>query len=175
MTTPTLTSQVPAVIDYLVAAAKASTLLGANPTAPVSVFDGPQPPRLTQDLQSVLWIGADPANLGDVAADADQTWAWMDHARTRDEDGVIVCAAQHWSGDTTVKTHRDGAAAIVAGVELLLRGDTLTGGPGDASMGGLVMWSGASGPYQWYPRQVAGGALMLVVFRITYRARLTTS
>lgn len=166
----TTTSQVPAVTDWLVAAAQVSAAL-----AGVSVFDGPQPPVATQAIQQVLWIGADPANLGDAAAEADQDWPVMDHARTRDENGVIVCAAQHWSGDTTVKTHRDGAAAIVAAVELLLRGDTLTGGPGDASMGGLVMWSQVAGPYQWYPRQVAGGTAMLVVFRITYRARLVTT
>jgi hypothetical protein len=174
VTTPTLTSRVPQVTDWLVQAAEASTLLGANPTAPVSVFDGPQPPASTQDLERVLWIGANPASLTEAGADADQDWPVMDHARTRDEDGAVECAAQHWSGDTANKTHRDGAAAIVAGVELLLRGDTLTGGPGDASMGGLVMWSGVSGPYAWYPRQVASGALMLVTFRITYRARLTT-
>lgn len=166
----TTTSQVPAVTDWLVNACQGSAALSA-----VTVADGPQPPAATQDMQQVLWIGADPASLGDVAAEADQDWPVLDHARTRDENGTITCAAQHWSGDTTIKTHRDGAAAIVAAVELLLRGDTLTGGPGDASMGGLVMWSGVSGPYQWYPRQVASGALVLVVFRITYRARLTTS
>jgi hypothetical protein len=170
----TTTSQVPAVTDWLFAAAQASASLGAA-SPQVYVFDGPQPPAATQSLERVLWIGADPANPGDAAAEADQDWPVMDHARTRGENGVITCAAQHWSGDTTVKTHRDGAAAIVAAVELLLRGDTLTGGPGDASMGGLVQWSGVAGPYQWYPRQVAGGTAMLVVFRVTYRARLVTT
>jgi len=166
----TTTSQVPAVTDWLVAAAAASPSLSG-----VSVFDGPQPPAATQAINQVLWIGADPANPADMAAEATQNWPVLDHARTRDENAVIVCAAQHWSGDPAVKTHRDGAAAIVAAVELLLRGDTLTGGPGDASMGGLVMWSQAGGPFQWYPRQVASGTAMLVVFRITYRARLVTS
>jgi hypothetical protein len=168
------TTQVPAVTDYLVAAAKASPLLGAA-SPPAYVFDGPQPPVATQSLERVLWIGADPLNPEDIAAEATQNWPVMDHARTRDEDGSITCAAQHWSGDPASKVHRDGAAAIVAGVELLLRGDTLAGGPGDASMGGLVMWSGVDGPFQWGPRQVANGAAMLVTFRITYRARLTTS
>lgn len=170
----TTTSQVPAVTDYLVSAAKASPLLGAA-SPQVYVFDGPQPPAATQSLQRVLWIGADPANVNAMTAESVQAWAVMDHARTKDEDGDITCAAQHWSGDPSNKAHRDGAAAIVGGVELLLRGDTLTDSPGDASMGDLVMWSAVEGPFQWYPRQIANGTAMLAVFRITFRARLTTS
>jgi len=166
----TTTSQIPAVTDWLVNAAENAAALSG-----VSVFDGPQVPAATQSMESVLWIGADPASLSEATAEASQDWPVMDNARTRDEDGTITCSAQHWSGDTTIKTHRDGAAAIVAAVELLLRGTPRTGGPGDATMGGLVQWSGVSGPYAWYPRQVANGALMLVTFRITYRARLTTS
>jgi hypothetical protein len=166
----TTTSQVPAVTDWLVAAAQSSAAL-----SDVTVVDGPQIPAATQNRPQVLWIGADPASLNDAAAEAAQNWPVMDNARTRDEDGAITCAAQDWSGDTTISTHRDGAAAIVAAVELLLRGTPRVGGPGDATMGGLVMWSGVDGPYAWYPRQVANGALVLVTFRVTYRARLTTS
>lgn len=166
----TTTSQIPAVTDWLVNAAQTSDALSG-----VSVFDGPQVPAATQSMESVLWIGADPASLSEATGEADQMWPVMDNARTRDEDGVITCAAQHWSGDTTIATHRNGAAAIVAAVELLLRGTPRVGGPGDATMGGLVMWSGVAGPYAWYPRQVANGALVLVTFKITYRARLTTS
>jgi hypothetical protein len=170
----TTTSQTPAVIDWLVAAAKSSPLLGAA-SPQVYVFDGPQPPAATQSLERVLWIGANPALPNDDAAGSVQAWPVMDHARTRDEDGDVTCAAQHWSGDTANKVHRDGAAAIVAAVELLLRGDTLTGGPGDASMGGLAMWSSVDGPFAWYPRQMTTGLAWLVTFKITFRARLTTS
>jgi hypothetical protein len=172
---PTLTSLVPAVTDYLVTAATASPLLGANPTVKVSVFDGPQPPNATQGLERVLWIGADPAALGDAAAEAEQVFPVMDHARTRDEDGSVVIAAQHWNGSTDNKVHRDGAAAIIAGVELLLRGLPKDGGPGDTTMGDLVWWSEVTGPYAWRPRQVAGGALCLVTCFVTYHARLTTA
>lgn len=168
----TTTSAVPAVIDYLVAAAKASPLLGlASP--PVSVFDGPQPPVATQALPRVLWIGADATNPDATVADATQSWPVMDHARTKDEDTDIICSAQHWSGDPSNKVHRDGAAAIVAGVETMLRGDGSTG-PGDAKMGGLALWSGVD-VGQWTPRQVAGGVAWLVTFKIIYRARLITT
>jgi hypothetical protein len=175
VTTPTLTSQVAAVIDYLVTACEASALLGQNPTAPVQVFDGPQPPGVTQVFENVLWIGCDPSIPGTSVADASQDWPLLDHARTRDEDGTITCAAQHWSGDPSNQVHRDGAAAIVAGVELLLRGiPGDPGSPGDATMGGLVLWSGIDQFPVHAPRQAANGASWLIVFKIVYRARLTT-
>lgn len=169
----TTTSQVPAVIDYLVATAKTSSLLGqANPA--VSVFDGVQPPAATQALPQVLWIGADPTQPDGVFADGTQSFALLDHARTKDEDGIITCAAQHWSGDPSVKVHRDGAAAIVAGVETMLRGDAGVTGPGDAKMGGLVLWSGVD-VGRWQTRQLAGGVAVLVVFTVMFRARLVTT
>jgi len=168
----TTTSAVPAVIDWLVNAAKSSALLGAaNPA--VSVFDGVQPPVVTQALQRVLWIGCDAPNPDAVFADATQSWPVMDHARTKDEDGVITCSAQHWSGDPSVKVHRDGAAAIVAAVESLLRGDGSTG-PGDATMGRLVLWSGTD-VGRWETRQLAGGVAVLCTFTVIYRARLITT
>lgn len=168
-----MTSIVPQVIDYLVAAALASPSLGASTTAPVAVYDGPQPPGPGQQDVSALWIGADPAAPGDPVAEASQAFAVMDRARSRDEDGVIAITAQHWSGDTGNKVHRDGAAAIVAGVELLLRG-MQPEGPGDATMGGLAYWSQVEGPFAWHQRQVSTGALCLVTFHVTYRARLLT-
>jgi len=174
VSTPTLTSQVPAVTDWLVAAAQASTALGAD-SPQVYVFDGPQPPVATQSLERVLWIGASPLEADSATATATQAWPFIDHGRTRDEDGDITCAAQHWSGDTTAKTHRDGAAAIVGGVELLLRGIPADGGPGDLTMGGLVFWSSVDGPFDWTPRTIAGGYACLVTFKVSFRARLTTS
>jgi len=165
----TTTSQVPAITDYLVTTAQAWPSL-----AGVTVVDGPQPSKTLETIQKLLWIGADPAQPQDPAADDVQAWPVLDYARTKDEDGTVTCAAQDWSGDTSNKVHRDGAAAIVAGVELMLRGNPNQGGPGDASMGGLVLWSGVDA-HTWYPRQVSNGALCLVVFRIIYKARLVTS
>lgn len=164
------TSVVPAVIDYLVAQARAAPAL-----AGVMVVDGPQPSKSLQDIEQVLWIGADPADPGGDMAQADQKWPYSDKARTRDEDAVVVCAAQHWSGDTSNKVHRDGAMAIIAALDDLIRGDPSAGGPGDASMGGLVFWSGILGPYVFRPRQQGGGASMLVTFNVVYHARLLVS
>jgi hypothetical protein len=170
MTTPTITSKIPAVTDYLVQTAKAWPSLEG-----VSVFDGPQPSLNTQSLPLALWIGANAAQPGSATATAQQAWPLIDEGRTRDEDGDITCSAQHWSGDPSNKVHRDGVAAIVGAVELLLRGIPAAGGPGDLTMGGLVMWSSVDGPFEWTPRQVAGGTACLVTFTVSFRARLTTS
>lgn len=168
----TMTSVVPAVIDWLVAAAQASRRLG-QAVPPVAVFDGVQPPGGSQEAPRALWIAGDPASPSDPAAEAEQVFASGTRARNFDESGAIAMTAQHWTGSTDNKVHRDGAAAIVGGVELLVRG-LQPEGPGDATMGGLVFQSWVTGPFDWRPRQVSGGALCLVTFHVTYMTRLTT-
>jgi hypothetical protein len=171
----TTTSQIPAVTDWLVNAATVSTSLGASPSAPVVIHDGPAVTTDTLIQPLHLWIGWDQVTGGGAGASAVQGWPVLDRARTRDEDGVIVCTADAWSGVTVTKTQRDSCAAVVSAVELLLRGGGVGTDPGDASMGGLVLWSAVDGPYEWYPRQTPEGAGCACVFRITYRARLVTS
>lgn len=172
MTTPTITSRVPDVIDWLVNAAQTSAQLGASTTAPVIVVDGPPPTTDTYAEQLHLYIG-DVPDGSEASATASQNWPVLDHARTRDEDGDITLTADAWTGSSVMKTARDSCAAIVAAVELLLRGDGTTG-TGDATMGGLVLWAGVDGPYTWSQRQVQAGAGCTCVFRVVYRARLTT-
>jgi hypothetical protein len=171
MTTPTLTSRVPDVIDWLVSAAQNSPQLGAA-TPAVTVIDGPPPTTDTYSELLHLYIGDVPSS-DEAAATAAQTWPVLDHARTRDEDGDVTLTADAWSGSSNMKAVRDQAKAIIAAVELLLRGDGRTG-PGDATMGGLVMWSGVDGPYTWSQRQTQEGPGCTVTFRVVYRARLTT-
>jgi hypothetical protein len=169
----TTTTQVPAVIDYLVAAAQASTQLGqADPV--VVVLDGPQitDDTLTEPLH--LWVGYDPLNPGVAAATAAQDWPVLDHARTLDEDGEITCAAEAWSGTPVMKTQRDACDAIVAAVALLLRGTPAAGGPGDTQMGGLVFWSRVQAG-EWYQRPSQGGISVMHVFKVMYQARLVTT
>lgn len=162
----TTTSAVPGVIDYLVARATA-----ALPDA--TVFDGPQAAKSVLAIEEILWVGHDPMNPSGVAAEAVQSWPVEgDAGRTKDEDGTVTCTARHWSGDTTIKVHRDATAAIVAAVELLLRGLPQLGGPGDMSMGGLLLWSSVNADMQWYQRQLPNGAQVTCVFRIVYKARL---
>lgn len=173
----TTTSLTPQVIDYLVSACEASAQLGAAQPVPVIVHDGPEitGDDLAESLH--LWIGGLPQSAATavVTASADQDFAFSDQARTRDENGEVMCAADAWSGSTILKRQRDACHAIVSAVELLLRGYPGSGGPGDYTMGDLVLWSGVAGPYEWTPRQVQGGSGMLCTFKITYRGRLVTT
>ena len=169
---------IPAVTDYLMAQCTASVLLGESATAPVRVIDGP--PVTGDELaeQNLLYIGWDAVtgspSGGTLAADATQLWPFSDKARTRDEDASIVCTADAWTGGTVMQDARNACLAIVHGVDLLLRGDPSAGGPGDASMGGLVFWS-APDRFAWYPRQTPNGAGCACVFNVSYHARLLVS
>ena len=168
----TTTSLTPAVIDYLVTAATNSVSLGASVSAPVKIHDGP-PVNGEELIQPRhLYIGWDQV-AGGGEPSAVQAWPVLDKARTRDEDGTVICTADAWSGDTVMKTQRDACAAIVAAVELLLRGDGTTG-PGDARMGGLVFWS-AVDTMQWHYRQDPLRAGCACVFTVTFRSRLVTT
>jgi hypothetical protein len=168
----TTTSQVPAVLDYLVTAATAA-LAATDPKA--QVFDGPNPSKTLSGVERALWVGWNRQSQAEPASVATQDFAFIDSGRTRDEDGVIDMTARSWSGGAAVKAQRDICAQLVAAVELLLRGTPQAGGPGDASMGGLCLWSGVTGPFDWYPEQITGGVAVACVFRIAYRARLMTS
>lgn len=166
------TTQVPAVLDYLVAQCTASASIGAASPA-VIVLDGP---NITEDTLAEplhLWIGWDPLNQGEAAAQVNADWPVLDHAETLDETGEVVCAAEAWGGGAVVKTVRDQCDAIVGAVDLLLRGGPLGEGPGDTTMGGLVFWSRVSAG-SWYQRPSQSGISVMHVFRIVYQARLTS-
>jgi hypothetical protein len=172
----TATTLTPQVIDYLVAACAASTTLGAAQPVPVIIHDGPELTSDTLEEPRHLWIGGYPAALksGEPGASGDQDFAFSgDQGATRDETIDIVCAADSWGGGISLKTFRDDCEAIVDAVSLMLRGSPRTGGPGDFSLGGLVMWAATTGPFEWYPRQTADGAGMLCTFKIQYRGRTT--
>ena len=169
----TTTTQVPAVLDYLFTTCQASASLGAA-VPPVVVLDGP---NITEDTLAEpmhLWIGCDPMTPDGPGAETEQDWPLVDHARTLDETGEIVCAAEAWSGTDTMKTVRDQCDGIVGAVALLLRGTVVSGGPGDTQMGGLVFWSRVTAG-QWYQRPSQDGIAVMHVFKIMYYARLVTS
>jgi len=169
----TTTTQVRAVLDYLVAQCQASTSLGAA-VPPVVVLDGPNitEDTLTEPLH--LWIGYDPLSPGEAAATTAADWPVLDHGRTLDEAGEITCTAEAWGGGAVVKTLRDQCDAIVGAVDLLLRGRPQDGGPGDTQMGGLVFWSRVSAG-DWFQRPTPNGISVMHVFKIVYQARLVSS
>ena len=176
----TMTDQIQQVIAYLVTQAQQSASLGLA-TPPVIILDGP--PATTDPmilspggLTRRLWVGAegDPGlGAAQDAATSAQQFAFLDHARTRDEDIEVMCAAEAGSGDGVMAEARAGAFAVMGAVEVMLRGDTASGGPGDASMGGLAMWSQVTGG-DLVQRQMPDGAWALVRFRVSAHVRLTS-
>lgn len=159
------TSAIAAAVDYLVTAA--TTAYGTT----TQVFDGIPPSATELTYPQRIYIGYSPVNPELPIATGDQDFAALG-ARSRNEHFAIVCAAEYWSGDPTIKPLRDGAFAVLAQVELLLRG---TGGnPGDCTLGGAVLYAQISGGIEVHQGQTTSGASCLVQFHITCRARLTT-
>lgn len=187
-----ITELIPNVISYLVAQAATSAYLGAA-TPPVLVLDGP-PPTADQlvvspnGLTQRLWVGAEGmprAGTPVEAASSQQGFAFLDNARTRDDQIEVRMAAECCSGDGLMATARGsgglsggGAFAVMAGVELMLRGGPSSSpslvGPGDATMGGLVQWSEVVGPVALAQEQQQSGAWALVTFRVSAFVRLTS-
>lgn len=166
------TSAIPAAIDWLVAKCQASITPTDGVSQKVFISDGPLITLDPMVYPQRLMIGGDPTKPDEVAAEGEQEFAAINQARTRNEEFHIVCAAEDWSGDTTMKTRRDNVFALVAQVETFIRG--VNGNPGDATMGGTVLFAGISGPMHLHQAQDASGASATVIFRISAKARLTT-
>lgn len=166
------TSAIPAAMDWLVGACKTNVVAVGGVQGPVFISDGP---LITLDplvYPQRLMIGGDTINVGEPAAEGEQEFAALNQARTRNETFHIVCTAEDWSGDTTMQARRSNVFALVRQVELLVRG--VAGNPGDATMGGSVLFAGISGPMQVHQVQDGNGASATVTFRIAAKARLTT-
>ena len=165
----TSTSQLAAAINYLVAKATA-----AFPD-PIVVIDGPMILDTALTPTSRVWIGADPTSEGD-AATAEQEFATINQARSRNETGEIVCCIEYWTGnaDSPAATVRAGAFGLLATFELLLRGSPTTG-PGDTTMGGAVKWSQVAGGLAFSYDPDDNGMIGRIVFHVQYMQRLTTT
>ncbi|MDH6111919.1 hypothetical protein P3T36_006898 [Kitasatospora sp. MAP12-15] len=158
------TSSIGAAVDYLVTAC--TTALGTT----AHVFDGPPVGDTQLQLDDRIWIGYSPVSPDLPAATGDQQFAALG-ARSREETVAIVCAVEHFSGTTAMRLLRDGAFALLATVETLLRG---TGGnPGDCTLGGAVLFAQLSGGIEVHQAQTPAGASVLIQFHVQCRARLT--
>jgi hypothetical protein len=120
----TVTSRVPALLDYLVALFGNAATLGAAP-APntVTIFDGP--PTTELDPPLALYVGlSDPDNpAAEAAADFTQSWGGLGRL-ARNETTTIHCCAEAWFGTDDIKTVRVAATGIVAAVEVLMQSDS---------------------------------------------------
>ena len=153
------TSVIPALLDALVAQAPAYMPAG------VLVLDGA---GLTEDPSNFLIVGISDLDVGDdlgEAAEAAHEWVGLGN-KARDQKGNVWCVAQAVSGDGVLKTARDAAYAIVAGVENLLRANPTLG----VITGGWVRHGTAERFQQDYTTDQ--GAVARVTFQIYFIARL---
>jgi len=119
---PTVTSRIPALIDYLVTLFTADATLGAA-TPPVTVYDGPATTGLDAPLKLYVGLTDPDSDVIEPAADAAQGWAALGR-RGRDQQVTIHCCAEAWSGTDTIQAMRLAVAGITAAVETLMQADT---------------------------------------------------
>lgn len=159
----TLSSRVPAVLDYLVATFQAASTLGTA-TPPVAVYDGPV--VTGEAAQLVLWVGMDDpdSNEAPISAESESQWAALGR-QARNEQLSIHCVAEAWSGDRDVKTIRTAVCGVVAAVEALIRAD--------ADLGGTLPsgWCEVTG-MQLRQNNEDQGAVARISFKLDCRARI---
>jgi hypothetical protein len=161
---PTITSRVPALIDYLVALFTNAVTLGAA-TPPVTVFDGP--PTTELDPLLALYVGlTDPDNTAaQPAGDSVQSWGGLGRL-ARNETSTIHCCAQAWAGTDDLKTVRVSAYGIVAAVEVLMQSDaTQFGGNVQFPAPGIATGSLSQ-------NNTTTGAIARVAFDLTFQSRI---
>ncbi|MEU2181233.1 hypothetical protein [Streptomyces thermolilacinus] len=123
------TSAVPAAIDALLAILRAAPAL-----AGVDIIDGPPTGDMSAaDLVAVGWQPDD----GEAAVLA-QEFAYAG-ARRRDEEFVISCWLESWTGDNDVAARRVRAFELLAVVEDALRASDAA--PEAPTLGGTVLWA----------------------------------
>jgi hypothetical protein len=120
----TVTSRLPALIDYLVTLFTNAATLGAAP-APntVTIFDGPAVTALDPFLALYVGLSDPDSDAAEEAGAIVQDWAALGRLG-RNETSTIRCCAQAWSGTDDLKTVRVNATGIVAAVETLMQADS---------------------------------------------------
>ena len=163
------TSAVPAVIDYLVAQARASTALGASTTAPVTIYDGPTIdgawPNLSLHIGSELaYVLTPDVTPAPEAAFSNQTWVGAGN-RKRNENLTIHCVIDAHVGESITKMARDAAHSVLSAFEDMTRVD--------ANTGGTVLFNdpGVTNTH-WYAGQIKDGARALITFDFNCDARI---
>lgn len=160
----TVTSRVPALIDYLVNLFTTAATIGAA-TPAVTVLDGTATTALDPGLE--LYIGlTDPDNAGpEPAAESQQDWSAMGRLG-RNETITIHCCAQAWAGTDPVQSQRVAAYGIVAAVEAVMQADS-------TQFGGNVLYpSPGITALALTQNNSATGAIARVAFDLVFTARI---
>lgn len=160
----TVTSRIPALLDYLVTLFQGSALLG-QATPPVTVYDGP--PTTALDAPLALYVGlSDPDNeSAEAAADSVQQWGAIGRLG-RDETVTVHCCAEAWAGTDDMRTVRLAATGIVAAVEQVMQADT-------TQFGGNVLFP-APGitALSLLQNNTQTGAVARVAFDLVFQSRI---
>lgn len=160
----TVTSRVPALLDYLVALFTGDATIG-QATPPVTVYDGPPVTALNTPL--TLYVGlTDPdSDTVEPAAESQQSWAAVGR-RGRNEIVTVHCVAEAWSGTDTVSVVRASAAGIVAAVETLLQADT-------TQFGGNVLFPDPGmAAVSWSQNTTDHGTIVRAAFDLVFKSRI---
>lgn len=129
--------------------------------ADVTVCDGP--PRVN-DPGSYLFVGIDnPDDDSGVGASGTQTWPLATNA-AREDAGEVWMAAYADNGDGDMKAARDACTSVVEAIQDRVRANLTLGVP-------RLLWL-QFGDYSYRPMQTANGAAAVILFRVTYSARI---
>lgn len=133
-------------------------------TAGLTVNDGP--PRRGQDVgTAVIYVGWDGNESGEGGL-APQEWAGLGN-RARNERPEVTCYVEYTTGDTVMKTARDGALTALEAAETALRADPTLGG---ALTG--AQWASLGGIDRYVPSQTDAGARVGIQFTVAAFARI---
>lgn len=160
----TVTSRIPALLDYLVTLFTNSALLGAA-AAPVTVYDGP--PTTALDAKLALYVGlADPDSDGaELAAESVQEWGAIGR-QGRNETITVHCVAEAWAGTDAMQAVRVSATNIVAAVEQVMQADS-------TQFGGNVLFPDPGiTSLALSQNNTQTGAVARVTFDLVFRARI---
>lgn len=162
----TVTSRIPALVDYLVTLFTNAATLGAA-TPAVAILDGPAVTELDSPLK--LYVGwTDPDNIsetGEVGADSQQTWGAIGRFG-RNETVTIHCCAEAWSGTDSIQAMRLAVTGVTAAVETLMQADT-------TQFGGNVLFPDPGLTNVSLPQtSTTHGALARQTFDLSFRCRI---
>lgn len=118
----TVTSRGPAMLTYLVSLFTNAATIG-QATPPVTVYDGPAVTEYDAPLKLYVGLNDPDAGAGENAYDSTQEWAALGRM-ARNENLVIHCCSEAWSGSDDIAAIRDSCTAITAAVEVLMQSDT---------------------------------------------------
>jgi hypothetical protein len=160
----TVTSRLPALIDYLVTLFTNDATLGAA-TPPVTIFDGPATTGLDAPLKLYVGLTDPDSDAAEPAGESAQTWAALGR-RGRDEIVTIHCCAEAWSGVDTIQTVRLAATGIVAAVETLMQADTTAFG------GNALFPAPGISVMQLSQNNTSTGAIARQAFDLVFKSRI---